>query len=158
MVWHRETAQELMQETFIDVLNGLASFRGDVPLYAWVRRVAINRCLQHIRKQKDVYTVEPVYLTELNSDESAANEKQKAEFDVNKLLQRLTPKRRMIVWLYRVEGLTHKEISEIMGKSISFSKMEFSRAMQDLKNLVRSEKKVQGGNNMQAKDEKLCPQ
>jgi len=45
----------------------------------------------------------------------------------------------MIVWLHQVEGLTHKEIAETMGKSVSFSKMEYSRALKDLQSIVSVE-------------------
>jgi len=136
MVWHKDIAQELMQESFIDVFRGLSGFRGDVPLYAWIRKVSINRCLQHLRKKDESLSVDPDYLFELDSDNGQAANTQLAQYDVEKLLLRLTPKRRMIVWLFQIEGLTHKEIAESMNKSESFSKMEYSRALQDLRGFI----------------------
>ena len=41
-----------------------------------------------------------------------------------------------MVWLHDVEGFTHKEIAEVMGKTESFSKSQLSRAYQRLKPLL----------------------
>ena len=52
MLWHKETAQELMQDTFIDVMTKLPSYRADSNLYAWIRKIAVNNCLMYFRKNK----------------------------------------------------------------------------------------------------------
>ena len=129
MVNQKETAQELMQDSFIDVLKNLSSFRGESGLYAWIRRIAVNRCLMYFRKNKAL-------MVEFNSgSEPVAVDHTEKNIDLEKLLIKLTPKRRLLVWLHEVEGMTHKEISGLMGKSVSFSKVELSRAMQQLKEL-----------------------
>ena len=141
MVWHKETAQELMQDTFIDVMTKLPSYRADANLYAWIRRVAVNNCLMHFRKNKKI-------LVEFNSDNSPvvierndANSDE-SKIDVEKLLKRLTPKRRLLVWLHEVEGMTHKEIAELVNKSVSYSKTELSRALSQLQSYIAEEKEL----------------
>ena len=126
MVWQRETAQELMQDSFIDVLTHMSSYRAESGLYAWMRRIAVNRCLMHFRKYKHTF------LEFDQNSEPSVTENNDAKIDIESLVKRLTPKRRMIVWLHEVEGMTHKAIADVMGKSVSFSKMELSRAMQQL--------------------------
>lgn len=127
MVWQRETAQELMQDTFIDVLTNLSSYRAESGLYAWMRRIAVNRCLMHFRKHKAI----EFEFTQVS--EPRVTDTSDANIDTEALIKKLSSKRRMIVWLHEVEGMTHKEIAELMGKSLSFSKTEFSRAMQQLR-------------------------
>jgi DNA-directed RNA polymerase specialized sigma24 family protein len=41
-----------------------------------------------------------------------------------------------VVWLYDVEGYTHQEIGEMMGRTTSFSKSQLSRAHQRLRELL----------------------
>lgn len=140
MVWHKETAQELMQDSFIDVMTKLPSYRADSNLYAWIRKIAVNNCLMYFRKNKKI-------LTQLNDEvvsfdiESNCVTNNESQIDVQKLLQRLTPKRRLLVWLHEVEGMTHKEIADVVNKSVSYSKTELSRALTQLKGYVAKEKK-----------------
>ena len=141
MVWQKETAQELMQDTFIDVMTKLSSYRADANLYAWIRKVAVNNCLMHFRKNKKI-------LLELNDENQSLVINQSgsthhdSHIDVQRLLKRLTPKRRLLVWLHEVEGMTHKEIAELVNKSVSHSKTELSRALSQLQSYIAEEKKL----------------
>jgi RNA polymerase sigma-70 factor (ECF subfamily) len=46
---------------------------------------------------------------------------------------------RAVVWLHDVEGFTHQEIAELMGKTESFSKSQLSRAYQRLRRMLEAE-------------------
>ncbi|MBW8056296.1 MAG: sigma-70 family RNA polymerase sigma factor [Nitrospira sp.] len=48
--------------------------------------------------------------------------------DLESVMQRLSDTSRAVVWLHDVEGYTHEDIAELMGKSVSFSKSQLSRA------------------------------
>ena len=48
--------------------------------------------------------------------------------DLETALQRLSDTARSVVWLHDVEGYTHDEIAEMMGKTTSFSKSQLARA------------------------------
>jgi RNA polymerase sigma factor (sigma-70 family) len=48
--------------------------------------------------------------------------------DLETALQRLSDTARSVVWLHDVEGYTHEEIAEMMGKTTSFSKSQLARA------------------------------
>ena len=138
MLWNKETAQELMQDTFIDVMTKLPSYRGDSNLYAWIRKVAVNNCLMYFRKNKKK-------LFELNEEAQCDTEilsraaNYESQIDVQSLLKRLTPKRRLLVWLHEVEGMTHKEIAIVVNKSVSYSKTELSRALTQLRSFINEE-------------------
>jgi len=133
MVWQKETAQELMQDSFIDVMTKISSFRGESGLYAWIRRIAVNRCLMHFRKHKET-------LVELDfKNEPVSKENFEHVIDLESLCKKLTPMRRMVVWLHEIEGLTHKEIANLTGKSVSHSKTELSRAMEQLRIIPSSQ-------------------
>ncbi|MDE2234580.1 MAG: PDZ domain-containing protein [Gammaproteobacteria bacterium] len=44
-----QLAEDILQGTFVEVLRNLRDFRGDAPLGMWIRRIAVNRCLAHLR-------------------------------------------------------------------------------------------------------------
>jgi RNA polymerase sigma-70 factor (ECF subfamily) len=53
--------------------------------------------------------------------------------DLEVALNRLSPVTRAVLWLHDVEGYTHEEIAEMMGKTASFSKSQLSRAHKRLR-------------------------
>ena len=132
---HREAAEEVLQDTFVEVLRKVDSFRGEAPFGAWVRRIAVNKALGHLRSAWHRYSrpldaiAEPACYDEAQSgDELAA------------ALSRLRPTARAVVWLHDVEGYTHKEIAALMGKTPSFSKSQLSRAHQRLRELLQPQR------------------
>ena len=42
-------ADDILQESFVEVLRGIAKFRGEASLATWIRRIAVSRCLMHMR-------------------------------------------------------------------------------------------------------------
>ena len=52
MVVDHEDANDVLQNVFIKVWNGLVNFREDSQLYTWLYRIATNECLSFIDQQK----------------------------------------------------------------------------------------------------------
>jgi RNA polymerase sigma-70 factor (ECF subfamily) len=42
-------AEDLLQETFIEVMRSIGGFRGEAPLGAWIRRIAVSKALMFLR-------------------------------------------------------------------------------------------------------------
>ena len=59
--------------------------------------------------------------------------------DLDAALASLPEVTRVVVWLHDVEGYTHKEIADLMGKTESFSKSQLSRAYQRLRPMLETE-------------------
>src|SRR6202047_4839185 len=64
LYWHirrivveHEDANDVLQNVFIRVWNGLENFREDAQLYTWLYRVATNECLTFLEQQKKKATV-----------------------------------------------------------------------------------------------------
>ena len=51
----REEAEDLLQDSFIQIFSKIHKYKPTGAIGAWMRRVTINTCLQHIRRQKDIY-------------------------------------------------------------------------------------------------------
>src|SRR6202049_228625 len=133
LVGNRTLAEDLFQATMMTVYQSLSASRGDAPLGAWVKRIAVSKCLMYLRSpwhrarlrlagenDEDVQT-QPIMLP--------ASPGPKAEaLDMERALASLTPTARAVVWLFEVEGYSHAEIARSFGRSISFSKSQLARA------------------------------
>ena len=118
-----EDAEDVLQETFLEVAKSIGRFRGEGSLWAWVRTIASNKALMRLRRNKyrdaDELHDEVV---------PARREDRHLRMDLEAALERLPETSRAVVWLHDVEGYTHSEIGSMMGKSVSFSKSQLARA------------------------------
>lgn len=136
-------AEDLLQETFIEVIRSIRNFRGDAPLGAWIRRIAVTKSLMFLRsawhsrgQSLDDDWDDHTPVAAQGPDASTSPEQ---AIDLDAALASLPAVSRTVVWLHDVEGFTHKEIAELMGKTESFSKSQLSRAYQRLRPLLDAE-------------------
>jgi RNA polymerase sigma-70 factor (ECF subfamily) len=138
MLQDRQAAQEVVQDTFVQVIERGGEVREPKALIGWIRKVAINLCLMrlrspwHARRLQDDGRPDDSGGWLDQDDESAASGTMEATPDIERALERLTPETRVVVWLHDVEGYTHREIGELMGKTTSFSKSQLARGYEKL--------------------------
>lgn len=131
-------AEELLQETFVDVLEHIGAFEGRCPLAAWIRSIAVNRALMYLRSpwHRSLEWLD-ADTGSLEGLESAGPEAARsAEPGLDRALMRLPALTRAVVWLHDVEGYTHTEIGMALGRTPSFSKTQLSRAHARLRDLL----------------------
>jgi RNA polymerase sigma-70 factor (ECF subfamily) len=133
IVGSRALAEDLFQDTMMTVFERLGSFRGEAPLGAWVRRIAVTRCLMYLRSPWHRARL----VIDRDDDENLSREEflklvvpdsRAEQLDVERALAVLSPTARAVVWLYDVEGYSHEEIAGVFGRSVSFSKSQVARA------------------------------
>jgi RNA polymerase sigma factor (sigma-70 family) len=148
-------ADEILQETFLEVLGKISGFSDKGPFAAWIRRIAVNKCLMHLRSAWNRHGVGleagetapgSGELADTGRPEGFAEQVQ-ARLDLSAALERLNDTSRTVVWLHDVEGFTHREIGELMGRTASFSKSQLARAHERLQGYL-------GGPNTE--EEKTC--
>jgi RNA polymerase sigma-70 factor (ECF subfamily) len=136
-------AEDLLQETFIEVIRSIAKFRGEAPLGIWIRRVAVSKALMFLRSawHKRGQSLDDDWEEVMTSSQLGHGNPVQPEqaIDLDSALGRLPAVSRAVVWLHDVEGYTHKEIAELLGKSESFSKSQLSRAYQKLRPMLDAE-------------------
>ncbi len=133
LVGARAVAEDLFQETLMTVFERLDTFRGEAPLGAWVRQIAVTRCLMYLRS--------PWHRARLDlgarMDEEPAALAVAAPLadsvDMERALASLSPTARAVVWLFEVEGYSHHEIAQAFGRTTSFSKSQLARAHRRLR-------------------------
>ena len=136
-------AEDLLQETFIEVIRSIAKFRGEAPLGIWIRRVAISKALMFLRSawHKRGQSLDDDWEEIMTGSQLGHGSPTQPEqtIDLDAALGNLPAVSRTVVWLHDVEGYTHKEIAALLGKSESFSKSQLSRAYQKLRPMLSVE-------------------
>jgi RNA polymerase sigma factor (sigma-70 family) len=126
-------AEDLFQETMMTFYERLPSYRAEAPIGAWLRQIAVSKCLMYLRSpwhrarlQLDARGQEEASGTEINFSSQSAPAAD--SIDVERALASLSPTARAVVWLFEVEGYSHDEIGRAFGRSASFSKSQVARA------------------------------
>lgn len=131
----RAAAEDLFQETMMTVFDRLESFRGEAPLGAWVRQIAVSKCLMYLRSPWQRARLDLAKWSEESPPpELVSRAESPADcLDVERALASLSPTARAVVWLFEVEGYSHQEIAQTFGRSASFSKSQLARAHRRLR-------------------------
>mgnify|MGYP003666608541 CR=1 FL=1 len=135
-------AEDLVQETFIEIMRSVAKFRGEAALGSWIRRIAVTKSLMFLRS---AWTSRGQSLADGWDDMTPGDNLSHGisrhpddAMDLDAALANLPDVARAVVWLHDVEGFTHKEIAAFMGKTESFSKSQLSRAYQRLRPMLET--------------------
>lgn len=135
MLRNEPDAEDILQNSFIDVFSNLNSFQYQSSIGAWIKRIVINNCINFLKKKK-------LYFEELNHnnggkvDIEEAPDKTELNYKVEAVqnaMKALPQGYRLVCTLYLVEGYDHKEIGGILGISEATSKSQYSRAKKKLR-------------------------
>ena len=138
IIGNKEDAEDVMQEAFLSAFKKLDTYKGEVSFGAWLKKIVINRSLDHLKKKK-------VFFEEINEkvidEQSPVMEIQEINMPkIKKAIGQLPEGYRVVLSLYLLEGYDHDEISEILGISNSSSRSQLLRAKLKLKDyLVKDE-------------------
>lgn len=130
-------AEDVLQISFVDVFVKLNTFKAKSTIGAWIKRIVVNNCINHLRKRK-------LFFTEMDGELGNIPDTQPVEeiaaYKINQVkasILKLPDGFRTVLSLYLLEGYDHKEIAEILSISESTSKSQFHRAKSKLKELLK---------------------
>ena len=135
MVDDRESASDIVQEVFTALYEKLAG--GYVLLYlnTWLYRVTINKCTDHLNRQKRYRPLEEV--KDVPAEEILPERSEKERF-VQKALSRLKPTERALLVLYS-EGFSYKEISDSTGIRFSSVGKTLARSLAKMEEQLKKQ-------------------
>lgn len=137
-------ADELFQEVFVEILRSIKGYTGEGSFSGWVRTIAVNKCLMHLRSPWN----RSLLWLDADGDADApsahalidhaplADAQIAAQADLERAFATLSPLTRTVVWLHDVEGYTHGEIARALGRTTAFSKSQLARAHHRLRELL----------------------
>jgi len=128
-----EAARDAMQDAMLKVFQRIGQYRNEAPFWAWLRQIALNQALMRLRRTRrfdsdmDVDTiVDDVAPAWVRADSLA----------LERALGELPALTRSVLWLYHVEGYSHPEIADLVGKTTSFSKSQVARGTARLRAML----------------------
>jgi len=128
-------AEDVLQESFIDVYKKLHTFKYESTPGAWIKRIVVNNCINKLRKRKLI--LEDIDEGRFLVEEEVEIKDHSLEVSkIKKALNHLPDGYRAIFSLYALEGYDHQEIGQIMNISESTSKSQYSRAKKKIRELI----------------------
>jgi RNA polymerase sigma-70 factor (ECF subfamily) len=138
MLSDRTEAEDLLQESFAEAFMKLDTFRYESAFGAWLKRIVVNKCINHLKKRRaDLIYTDQVPESN-NEDEKDIDPEHMEVKQIHKAMDLLPEGYRVIFSLYLIEGYDHGEIAQIMGITESTSKSQFSRAKQKIKEIINT--------------------
>jgi len=136
-VENRDDARDLAQEVFIKVFEHLPTFRRQSSLKTWLYRIAMNHCINHVKKHSKefVEVTEEIGSTRPSVHAEMEDREQREQF--RQLVKRLPPKQKAILELRIHEQLSYEEIARISGRSVSTIKASVFFALEKIRKLIK---------------------
>jgi RNA polymerase sigma-70 factor (ECF subfamily) len=141
----RADAQDLLQDGFIKVFDSIATLKEASQLEGWMSRIFINLAMSKFRKSSRGPIMVEVMDVLDDSEEVSIDDEPMEVNEVLNCLMALPEKYRVVLNLYAIDKLSHKEISETIGISIANSKSLLFRARVMLKELVEQQRNKETG-------------
>jgi RNA polymerase sigma-70 factor (ECF subfamily) len=141
----RADAQDLLQDGFIKVFDSIATLKEASQLEGWMSRIFINLAMSKFRNSSRGPVMVEVMDVLDDSEEVSIDDEPMEVNEVLNCLMALPEKYRVVLNLYAIDKLSHKEISETVGISIANSKSLLFRARVMLKELVEQQRNKETG-------------
>jgi RNA polymerase sigma-70 factor (ECF subfamily) len=155
MVRDRALAEDLAQETFIKVLNGIRSYNPQFKFSSWIFKIANNAAIDHLRKREldtlsldgspSAMTPEEMRATALQLGDRRETPLQEVEARelggaIERAIAKLRPEYRACILLRHVEGHSYEEIAQILDLPLGTVKTHIHRARNELRGYLEDRK------------------
>jgi len=137
---HTAEAEDVVQDAFIKAFTKLHQFKGDVTFGAWLKRIVINKSIDHLKSKKQrLVELDQVHLKVIDTDTSDKWLVQDSTTldQIKEAITSLPEKYKYVVMLYLIEGYDHQEISEILNITQVASRTQLSRGKTKLQDLLK---------------------
>lgn len=129
MVGNYADAEDTVQETFLKIYRAIRGFSGESSLSTWIYRILINCCYDNLRKQQRL--AERPVPRELTSDPKVP-----LKMALERALEKLNDRQRLVFLMFEVEGLKHSEIAAILQAPEGTCRSWLFEAKRELKRLL----------------------
>ena len=137
-VENREDAMDLAQEVFIKAFEHLATFRRESSLKTWLYRIAMNHCINHVKKHSQEFVEVTEYTRSTHPSIQTQLEDREQRDEFRRMVKLLPPKQKAILELRMNDQLSYEEIAKMSGRSISTIKASVFFALEKLRRLVKN--------------------
>lgn len=130
-------AEDFMHEAFIQAFKSIDSFRGDSQLSTWICRIAIHKCLDHLKKRKVDIVFSDTWERETESDFLMPIENCNVE-RIQTAIAQLPEGCRLVFNLHVMEEMDHETIASKLGIKPGSSRAQYARARIKIRELINA--------------------
>jgi RNA polymerase sigma-70 factor, ECF subfamily len=133
-------AEDIVQEIFMDIWRKREEINIEISLRAYLRRAAVNRSLNHIRKQKMKFEEAENSVSELASNDNDSQivmERDELEKRIHDCIENLPPKCKIVFAMSRFENMSYQEIATSLEISVKTVENQISKALKILRSTVQ---------------------
>lgn len=149
LYWHvrrivvlHEDADDVLQNTFLKVWNGLDDFREGSRLYTWLYRIATNEALSFLKKKRKRILI-PDHDMVNNPMERFGEENymdgNEIQMRLQKAISTLPEKQRIVFNMKYYDEMKYEEIAEILKTSVGALKASFHHAVKKIEKMLRED-------------------
>ena len=132
-----DAATDLAQDVFLKAFEHLSSFRRESSLKTWLYRIAINHCINHVKKHSQEFVEVTEYTGSIRPSVHAQMEHEEQRDQFRRMIKHLPPKQKAILELRINEQLSYEEIAKISGRTVSTIKASVFFALGKLRKLAK---------------------
>ena len=148
LVDNAEDAADVVQDSFLNAFQSLASFKGDAEFFTWLYRIAFNTAISLKRKKRPTVSldagraggdgggIDPTDESEYTRP-GAALERTEEERQLHAAMARLSHEHREALVLKDIEGLKYEEMAELLGVPVGTVRSRLHRARTELRALLK---------------------
>lgn len=130
-----QEANDVLQETWIKAFNNIQQYQEGSNLKAWLTKILINNALKLIQKNKNRQVISCENAMQIES-KIISIEQDLAYKDLMLVVQKVKSPAKEIFMMYVIDGLSHKEIGEIMNIEQSTSRVHLTNARKALQRML----------------------
>lgn len=147
-----QDAEDVVQQTFLSLIEHIDTFRGESAVATWVLRIATNFALKVLRKRRGLPTVSlddgdesfasvphPEFIAAWREPPDVLAERAEMRELLDKAIAELDDKHRVVFVLRDIEGLPTEETAEALGLSVANVKVRLLRARMQLRERLTRE-------------------
>jgi len=122
--------EDAAQDIFIAVYRSLRHFRGEAQLSTWIYRIAARHAIRMGRRRRARELMRLTMVREKPPVAVDPSERSTRLAVLDRMLAKLPPKKRTVLVLFEIEGLSAKEISDVVGcpENTVWSRLHHARA------------------------------
>ncbi len=134
-------AEDNLQEAFVKAFQNIRSFKEESTFGAWLKRIVVNQCISHLRKQKkNIEPISPKMELDVYDDVAFEMDEHIPIEIVMKAIEALPEGARVVFTLKAIENYKFREISVMLGLTENNCKVQYHRSkkllVEALKHLI----------------------
>jgi len=135
---------DIVQDTFVEILKSIHNFRGKSKLSTWIYRITLHICSKYIRrkqKRRNLFIpwegcFDDKTINQVHNNADSNTLRRYRQIKLMEALSKISVKKRTVVVLYDIEGQTLEEISHIIKKPTGTVKSRLFHARAELRNFL----------------------